>query len=80
MFFTLNGIAAAAAIQELYELDRRGSRDMLRGLICLAVLVGCSILAGWAGPGLRSAWNHLPGDAGRGTRTRPSAARITLPG
>jgi hypothetical protein len=59
MFFIPGGIAAAAAIQELYErafaLDRRGARDMLRGAIWLAVLVGCSVLAGWAGPGLRSA-------------------------
>jgi membrane protein len=58
-FFILGGGAAAAAIQELYErafeLDRRGVRDMVRGLIWLAVLVGCSVLAGWAGPGLRSA-------------------------
>ena len=28
---------------------------MLRRLIWLAVLVGCSVLAGWAGPGLRGA-------------------------
>ena len=28
---------------------------MLRGLIWLAVLVGCSVLGGWAGPGLRGA-------------------------
>ena len=59
VFFILGGVAAAAAIQELYErafeLDRRGARDMLRGLIWLAVLVGCSVLAGWAGPGLRGA-------------------------
>ena len=59
VFFILGGIAAAAAIQELYErafeLDRRGARDMLRGLIWLAALVGCSVLAGWAGPGLRGA-------------------------
>lgn len=59
VFFILGGIAAASAIQELYErafeLGRRGARDMLRGLIWLAVLVGCAVLAGWAGPGLRSA-------------------------
>ena len=59
VFFILGGIAAAAAIQELYQrafdLDHRGARDMLRGLIWLAVLVGCSALAGWAGPGLHSA-------------------------
>ena len=59
VFFILGGVAAAAAIQELYErafeLDRRGARDMLRGLIWLAVLVGCSVLAGWAEPELRGA-------------------------
>lgn len=59
VFFILGGVAAAAAIQELYErafgLDRRGARDMLRGAIWLAVLVGCSLLAGWAEPGLRGA-------------------------
>ncbi len=59
VFFILGGVAVAAAIQELYErafeLDRRGFKDMLRGLIWLAVLVGCSALAGWAGPALRGA-------------------------
>lgn len=57
VFFILGGISAAAAIQGLYEaafeLDRRGTRDMLRRLIWLTVLVGCSALAGWAGPWLR---------------------------
>ena len=59
VFFILGGIAAATAIQGLYEaafeLDGRGARDMLRRLIWLAVLVGGSALAGWAGPGLRGA-------------------------
>ena len=59
VFFILGGVAVAAAIQELYErafeLDRRGFKDMLRGLIWLAVLVGCSALAGWAGPALHGA-------------------------
>ena len=59
VFFILGGIAAATAIQDLYEpafeLDSRGARDMLRRLIWLAVLVGGSALAGWAGPGLRGA-------------------------
>ena len=59
VFFILGGIAAAAAIQELYErafeLGRRGAKDMLRGAIWLAVLVGCSALASWAGPALRGA-------------------------
>ena len=59
VFFILGGIAAATAIQGLYEaafeLEGRGARDMLRRLIWLAVLVGCSALAGWAGPGLRGA-------------------------
>ena len=59
VFFILGGIAAATAIQGLYEtafeLEPRGARDMLRRLIWLAVLVGCSALAGWAGPWLRGA-------------------------
>ena len=59
VFFILGGIAAATAIQGLYEaafeLEGRGARDMLRRLIWLAVLVGCSALAGWAGPALRGA-------------------------
>jgi membrane protein len=59
VFFILGGIAAATAIQQLYEaafeLDSRGMRDLLRRLIWLAVLVGCSALAGWAGPWLRGA-------------------------
>ena len=59
VFFILGGIAAATAIQGLYEaafeLEGRGARDMPRRLIWLAVLVGCSALAGWAGPALRGA-------------------------
>jgi membrane protein len=59
VFFILGGIAAATAIQGLYErafeLEGRGTRDILRRLIWLAVLVGCSALAAWAGPGLRGA-------------------------
>jgi membrane protein len=59
VWFVLGGIAAASAIQELYErafdLDSRGMRDMPRRLIWLAFLVGCSALAGWAGPGLHDA-------------------------
>jgi membrane protein len=59
LFFILGGIAAATAIQQLYErafdLDTRGMKDLLRRLMWLVVLVGCSALAGWAGPGLRDA-------------------------
>jgi membrane protein len=59
VFFILGGIAAGAAIQGLYErafeLDRRGARDMPRRLVWLAVLVGWSVLAGWAGPHLSGA-------------------------
>lgn len=56
VFFVLGGIAAASALQELYErafgLDRRGMKDLPRRLIWLAVLCGGSVLIGWAGPGL----------------------------
>jgi membrane protein len=59
VFFILSGIAAAAAVQELYErvfdLDHRGTKGMVRGLVWLAVLVGCAWLGGLAGPGLRHA-------------------------
>jgi membrane protein len=57
VFFVLGGVAAASALQELYErafaLDRRGARDMPRRLIWLAVLVALSFVAGWGGPRLR---------------------------
>jgi membrane protein len=57
LFFILGGIAAATAIQQLYErafdLESRGMKDMVRRLLWLGVLVGCSALAGWLGPGLR---------------------------
>jgi len=59
VFFILGGIAAATAIQELYErafeVDARGLKDMPRRLIWLIVLVACVVLAGWAGPPLRNA-------------------------
>ena len=44
LFFVLGGIAAATAIQQLYErafdLDTRGMKDILRRLIWLVALVG----------------------------------------
>ena len=57
VFFALGGIAAATAIQELYErafdLEGRGLKDTPRRLIWLAVLVGCAYLGGLIGPWLR---------------------------
>jgi membrane protein len=57
VFFVLGGIAAASALQELYErafdLDRRGMKDMPRRLIWLAVLSGGAFLSSWGGPKLR---------------------------
>jgi membrane protein len=54
LFFVLGGVAAATAVQGLYErafdLEARGMKDIIRRLIWLAVLVGSSVLAGWAGP------------------------------
>jgi len=53
------GTAAAAALQEIYEqafdLPHRRIKDLPHRLAWLAVLTGASLLAGWAGPGLRQA-------------------------
>ena len=57
--FVLSGIAAAAAIQELYErafdLETRGLKDTPRRLVWLGILVGCAALASWAGPTVHAA-------------------------
>jgi membrane protein len=59
VFFVLGGIAAATALQEIYErafeLPHRGLKDILYLLAWLAVLIGASLLTGWAAPGLRRA-------------------------
>jgi membrane protein len=59
VFFVLGGIAAATALQEIYErafeLPHRGMKDIPYLLAWLAVLIGASLLTGWAGPGLRRA-------------------------
>ncbi len=59
LWFLLGGVAAATAIQQLYErafdVDSRGMRDMPRRLIWLAVLVAFSALVGWVGPSLHKA-------------------------
>ena len=59
VFFILGGIAAATAVQNLYErafeLDPRGVREMPRRLIWLVVLVGLLVLGGWAESELRGA-------------------------
>ena len=59
VLFVLGGIAAAAALQQIYErafdLPHRGMKDIPRQLAWLAVLIGTSLLTGWAGPGLRHA-------------------------
>jgi membrane protein len=59
VWFLLSGVAAATAIQELYErafdLGARGMRDMPRRLVWLAALVGASALGAWAGPAVHSA-------------------------
>ena len=56
VLFVIGGIAAATALQELYErtfgLGRRGFRDMPRQLAWLGAFLGCSVLAGWATPHL----------------------------
>jgi membrane protein len=56
--FVLGGLAAAGAIQELYErafgLAPRGLKDTHRRLVWLAGLVAIAALASWAGPSVRS--------------------------
>ena len=58
VFFILGGIAAAAAVQDLYErafdLDARGLKDIVRRFIWLCSVVGVAFVTGWAGPWLRS--------------------------
>ena len=55
----LSGIAAAAAIQELYErafdLETRGLKDTPRRLVWLAILLGVAALISWAGPSVHAA-------------------------
>ena len=57
VLFVLGGLAAASAIQELYEnafeVEGRGVKDVPRRLVWLGVLVAASTLAGWAGPGVQ---------------------------
>jgi membrane protein len=59
VFFILSGVAAASAVQELYQrafgLSGRGVRDKLCALAWLAALLGLLFLSGWAGPLLRGA-------------------------
>jgi membrane protein len=59
VLFVLSGLAAAGAIQELYErafdLASRGLKDTPRRLAWLGLLVGVAALASWAGPGVYGA-------------------------
>jgi membrane protein len=59
VLFVLGGIAAATALQQLYEraygLPQHGIKDIGRRLAWLALLIGTSLLGGWAGPPLRHA-------------------------
>lgn len=63
VFFVLAGIAAASAVQGVYQrvFDQhpRGARDKLRAVIWLALVVGWVLLGGWMGPGLRASWPVL---------------------
>lgn len=58
-FFILGGIAAASAVQDLYErsfeLDSGGLKDVFRRLVWLAATVGCVSLAAVAGPWVHNA-------------------------
>ena len=57
VFFVFGGIAAATALQQIYErafdLPHRPVKDLLLRLAWLALLMGTSLLTGWAAPGLR---------------------------
>ncbi|MCC9307252.1 YihY/virulence factor BrkB family protein [Kitasatospora sp. RB6PN24] len=57
VFFVVGGIAALAALQELYQrifdLPGRGVRDMPHQLMALAVLVAAGALSAWASPAVR---------------------------
>jgi membrane protein len=58
VFFILSGIAAAAAIQELYErvfeVEGRGVRHTPQRVIWLAAALGVGVASGWAVPWLSS--------------------------
>jgi hypothetical protein len=68
VFFVFGGIAAAAALQEIYEqafgLPHRRIKDLPYRLAWLAVLIGASLLGGWAGPWLRHGGPALLAAAG----------------
>jgi membrane protein len=57
VFFVVGGIAAATALQQIYErvfdLPHRRVADLPRRLAWLALLMGTLLLTGWARPGLR---------------------------
>jgi membrane protein len=63
VFFVFGGIAAATALQQIYErvfdLPHRPVKDLPLRLAWLALLMGTSLLTGWAAPGLR----HIGGPA-----------------
>ena len=63
VFFVFGGIAAATALQQIYErvfdLPHRPVKDLPLRLAWLALLMGTSLLTGWAAPGLR----HVGGPA-----------------
>jgi membrane protein len=64
VFFVLGGIAAATALQQLYErvfgLGPRGLKDIGRRLMFLAWLTGGAALTGWVGPAVHQAVGPVP--------------------
>jgi len=58
VFFIVAGLAVASAVQGLYQrvfdLHRRGARDLLRAVIWLALTLGWAFISGSVGPSLRA--------------------------
>jgi membrane protein len=76
VFFVLGGIAAATALQQLYErvfgLESRGLKDIGRRLLFLAWLIGGAALTGWIAPAIHDAVGPVLVALAGGVGRRPS--------